>query len=114
MLRRSLAILVGLLVALIPGTNPAAAQAAPTSICPPPNQALQGVDSPDRLLVLNPCQVLTGYVDASRLPQYFSDDGDIHNQFTPDPHARLRTPDRSPRQSPPLSSLSQAPPLAPA
>jgi hypothetical protein len=88
--------LVGLLVALIPGinpavaqdsaTNPSIAQAAPTtSICPPANQTLQGVDSPDRLLVLNPCQTVTGYIDASRLPQYFADDGDIHNQFTPDP-----------------------------
>ncbi len=95
MLRRFLTILVGLLVALTPGinpaaaqdpaTNPAAAQAAPTSICPPPNQALQGVANAGDLLVLNPCQVVTGHVDASRLSQYSSDDGDIHNQFTPDP-----------------------------
>src|SRR5919199_615846 len=85
MLRRFLMILVVLLVALIPATNPAEAQAAPTNVCPPPTQALQGVANADGLLILNPCQVVTGYVDASRLPQYFSDDGDIHNQFAPDP-----------------------------
>jgi hypothetical protein len=92
MLRRLLMILVGLLVALIPpgtnpataqdsATNPSTAQATPTSMCPPPNQTLQGIDAPDRLLVLNPCQTVTGYIDASRLPQYSADDGDIHNQF---------------------------------
>ena len=95
MLRRFLMILIVLLVALIPATNPAAAQdpatnpaaaqAAPTNVCPPPTQALQGVANADSLLILNPCQVVTGHVDASRLPQYFSDDGDIHNQFAPDP-----------------------------
>jgi hypothetical protein len=85
MLRRWLTLLIGLLIALVIGTNPAAAQQAPEGSCPPPMQATQGVASPDRLLVLDPCQTVTGRVDVSPLPQYFSDDGDIHNQVIPDP-----------------------------
>jgi len=85
MMRKSLTLLLGLLVALLTGTNPASAQEGdPQGMCPPPAQALEGVPDPDRLLVLDPCQTVTGQVDVSRLPQYLADDGDIHNQFTPD------------------------------
>jgi hypothetical protein len=38
--------------------------------------------------VLNPCQTITGKIDVSDLPQYLSEDGDIHNQFAPDKQYR--------------------------
>ena len=86
MMRKSLTLLLGLLVALLAGTNPASAQEGDLQgMCPPPEQALEGVWSPDRLLVLDPCQTVTGQVDVSRIPQYLSEDGDIHNQFRVDP-----------------------------
>ena len=93
MMRKSLTLLLGLLVAILTCTNPVSAQERnPQGLCPPPEQALEGVWDPDRLLVLDPCQTVTGQVDASRLPQYLSDDGDIHNQVTPDPqHQNLLT-----------------------
>jgi hypothetical protein len=94
-LRQSLTLLLGLVVALLVVTHTASArqaskapQAAPQGVCPPPSQALEGVWSPDRLLVLNPCQTITGKIDASKLPQYLSEDGDIHNQFSPDKQYR--------------------------
>jgi hypothetical protein len=86
MMRKSLTLLLGLLVALFTCTNPVSAQEGnPQSMCPPPEQALEGVPDPDRLLVLDPCKTVTGQVDASRIPQYLSDDGDIHHQVTPRP-----------------------------
>src|SRR5215211_8308928 len=99
MLRQSLTLLLGLVVALLVVTHSASARQAPKArkasqgapqgaSCPPPNQVLEGVWSPDRLLVLNPCQTITGTIDASDLPQYLSDDGDVHNQFRPDPQYR--------------------------
>jgi hypothetical protein len=98
MLRQSLTLLLGLVVALLVVTHsasarqapkaPKASQSAPQGACPPPRQALEGVWSPDRLLVLNPCQTITGKIDVSKLPQYLSEDGDIHNQFAPDKQYR--------------------------
>jgi hypothetical protein len=90
MLRQSLTLLLGLLVALlVVVTSSASAQEAPQEeapqgACPPSEQTLEGVWKPKRLLVLNPCQTITGTIDVSRVPQYISDDGDIHNQFAPD------------------------------
>ena len=55
---------------------------------PSAKQALEGVWSPDRLLLLNPCQTITGKIDDSKLPQYLADDGDVHNQFAPDKQYR--------------------------
>ena len=98
MLRQSLTLLLGLVVALLVITHsasarqapkaPKASQSAPQGACPPPSQTLEGVWSPDRLLVLNPCQTITGTIDVSDLPQYLSEDGDIHNQFAPDKQYR--------------------------
>ena len=98
MLRQSLTLLLGLVVALLVITHsasarqapkaPKATQSAPQGACPPPSQTLEGVWSPDRLLVLNPCQTITGKIDVSDLPQYLSEDGDIHNQFAPDKQYR--------------------------
>ena len=98
MLRQSLTLLLGLVVALLVITHsasarqapkaPKASQSAPQGACPPPCQTLEGVWSPDRLLVLNPCQTITGKIDVSDLPQYLSEDGDIHNQFAPDKQYR--------------------------
>src|SRR5215210_8628604 len=98
MLRQSLTLLLGLVVALLFVTHSASArqapkaskapQGAPQGACPPPGQALEGVPDPDRLLVLNPCQTITGKIDISKLPQYLSEDGDIHNQFAPDKQYR--------------------------
>ena len=98
MLRQSLTLLLGLVVALLVITHsasarqapkaPKASQSAPQGACPPPSQTLEGVWSPDRLLVLNPCQTITGKIDVSDLPQYLSEDGDIHNQFAPDKQYR--------------------------
>ena len=98
MLRQSLTLLLGLVVALLAVTYSASAREAPKAskassdtrqgACPPPSRALEGVWSPDRLLVLNPCQTITGTIDVSDLPQYLSDDGDVHNQFRPDPQYR--------------------------
>jgi hypothetical protein len=100
MLRQSLTLLLGLVVALLIITHSASARQAPKAAkapqgtppiegtCPPPSRALEGVWSPDRLLVLNPCQTITGKIDVSDLPQYLSEDGDIHNQFTPDKQYR--------------------------
>jgi hypothetical protein len=51
-------------------------------------QALEGVWSPDRLLLLNPCQTITSKIDDSKLPQYLAEDGDVHNQFAPDKQYR--------------------------
>jgi|tagenome__1003787_1003787.scaffolds.fasta_scaffold20007719_1 hypothetical protein len=90
MLRQSLTLLLGLVVALLVGvTSSASAQEAsqekaPQGVCPPPSQGLEGAWKPKRLLVLNPCQTITGTIDVSRVPQYISDDGDVHNQFAPD------------------------------
>jgi hypothetical protein len=93
-----------LVVALLGATHSASAREAPKAskapqgtpplegTCPPPSRALEGVWSPDRLLVLNPCQTITGKIDASKLPQYLAEDGDIHNQFAPDkPYRKLLT-----------------------
>ena len=101
MLRQSLSLLLGLVVALLVVTHSASAREAPKAskeapkaskasqdACPPPERVLEGVWSPDRLLVLNPCQTITGKIDASKVPQYLSDDGDIHNQFVPDKQYR--------------------------
>jgi hypothetical protein len=96
MLRQSFTLLLGLVVALLVVTHSASARHAPKApqdapqggACPPPSQALEGVDSPDRLLVLNPCQTITGKIDVSDLPQYLADDGDVHNQFAPDKQYR--------------------------
>ena len=95
MLRQSLTLLLGLLIAFLVVTYSASAREAPKApkaprqgACPPPGQALEGVWDPDRLLVLNPCQTITGKIDASKLPQYLAEDGDIHNQFAPDPQYR--------------------------
>jgi hypothetical protein len=91
MLRPSLTLLLGLVVALLVVTHSASARQAskaPQGACPPPSQALEGVWDPDRLLLLNPCQTITGKIDASKLPQYLADDGDVHNQFAPDKQYR--------------------------
>ena len=86
-LRQYLTLLLGSVVALLVVTysaSPASSREAPRSVCPPPSRALEGVWEPDRLLVLNPCQTITGEIDVSKLPQYLSDDGDVHNEFTLD------------------------------
>ena len=98
MLRQSLTLLLGLVVALLFVTHSASArqapkaskapQGAPQDACPPPGQALEGVPDPDRLLVLNPCQTITGKIDDSKLPQYLPEDGDVHNEFAPDKQYR--------------------------
>jgi hypothetical protein len=126
MLRQSLTLLLGLVVAFLVATHSASAQEAPKAtkeaskaskeatkeaskatkeaskatkeapkaskasqgVCPPPERVLEGVWSPDRLLVVNPCQTITGKIDASKLPQYLSDDGDIHNEFAVDKQYR--------------------------
>jgi hypothetical protein len=99
-LRQSLTLLLGLVVALLVVTHSASARQAPKAskapqgtpplegTCPPLSQALEGVPDPDRLLVLNPCQTITGKIDISKLPQYLADDGDIHNEFAPDKQYR--------------------------
>ena len=100
MLRQSFTLLLGLVIALLVVTHSASARQAPKAskasqgtppiegTCPPPSQALEGVDSPDRLLVLNPCQTITGKIDVSDLRQYLADDGDVHNQFASDKQYR--------------------------
>ena len=91
MLRPSLTLLLGLVVALLVVTHTALARQAskaPQGACPPLSQALEGVWSPDRLLLLNPCQTITGKIDDSKLPQYLAEDGDVHNQFAPDKQYR--------------------------
>ncbi len=103
MLRQSLTLLLGLAVALLVVTHSASAQHVPNApkaskapkgtpplegTCPSPSRTLEGVWSPDRLLVLNHCQTITGKIDVSDLPQYLSEDGDIHNQFAPDKQYR--------------------------
>jgi flagellum-specific peptidoglycan hydrolase FlgJ len=125
MLRQSLTLLLGLVVALLAVTHSASAQEASKAskeapkdtkeapkaskeapkaskaskeapkaskasqgVCPPPDRVLEGVWSPDRLIVVNPCQTITGKIDASKLPQYLSDDGDIHNEFAVDKQYR--------------------------
>jgi hypothetical protein len=94
--RQSLTLLLGLVVAFLVVTHSASARQAPKAskapqgtpplegTCPPLSQALEGVPDPDRLLVLNSCQTLTGKIDVSKLPQYGAEDGDVHNQFAPD------------------------------
>src|SRR5215203_4833801 len=109
MLRQSLTLLLGLVVALLVVTHsasarqtpkaPKASQGAPQGAsCPPPNQVLEGVWSPDRLLVLNPCQTITGKVDISDLPQYLADDGDVHNEFKLDKQYRKLLTDQQETQ----------------
>ena len=110
MLRQSLTLLLGLVVALLLVTHSASARQAPKAskapqgtpplegTCPPPNRTLEGVWSPDRLLVLNPCQTITGKIDVSDLPQYLSEDGDIHNEFTPDKQYRKLLTDQQETQ----------------
>jgi hypothetical protein len=95
MLRQSLTLLLGLVVALLVVTHsasarqaPKASQGAPQGACSPSGQALEGVPDPDRLLVLNPCQTITGKIDDSKLPQYLAEDGDVHNEFAPDKQYR--------------------------
>jgi hypothetical protein len=98
MLRQSLTLLLGLVVALLIITHSASARQAPKAskapqgasqgACPPPGQALEGVPDPDRLLVLNSCQTITGTIDVSDLPLYLAEDGDIHIQLTPDKQYR--------------------------
>ena len=110
MLRQSLTLLLGLVVALLIITHSASARQAPKAskapqgtppiegTCPPPNRTLEGVWSPDRLLVLNSCQTITGKIDVSDLPQYLSEDGDIHNEFTPDKQYRKLLTDQQETQ----------------
>src|ERR687893_490075 len=106
MLRQSLTLLTGLVAALLVATHSASALQTPKALqapkaseaprgnppiegaCPPPSRTLEGVWSPDRLLVLNPCQTITGKVDVSDLPQYVADDGDVHIQIAPDKQYR--------------------------
>jgi hypothetical protein len=89
MRRRFLTLLLGLLVALLVSPNAASAQEEEgqglEDACPPPERALEGVANPDRLIVIDPCIVLTGWVVDYPLPQYLAGDGDIHNQFDNDP-----------------------------
>lgn len=102
MLRQSLTLLLGLVVALLVVTHSVSARQSPKApktsespqgapegaSCPPSSRTLEGVWSPDRLLVLNPCQTITGKVEVSDLPQYVADDGDVHIQFAPDKQYR--------------------------
>src|SRR5918998_2092316 len=100
MLRPTLTLLLGLVVALLFVAHSASARQPPKAskapqgtpplegTCPSPSRTLEGVWSPDRLLVLNHCQTITGKIDVSDLPQYLSEDGDIHNQFAPDKQYR--------------------------
>ena len=96
MLRQSLTLLLGLIGALLVIAHSASARQAPEApqgtpqgtSCPPPSRTLEGVWDPDRLLVLNPCQTITGTIDASDIPPYVADDGDVHNQFTSDSQYR--------------------------
>ena len=97
MLRKFLTLLLGLLVALLVGTNSASAQEeglALESWCPPPERALEGTANPDRLIVLDPCMVVTGRVVDSPLPQYHASDGDVHNQFDTDPQYKILLTDQ--------------------
>ena len=48
--------------------------------------------------MLNPCQTITGKIDVSDLPQYLSEDGDIHNEFTPDKQYRKLLTDQQETQ----------------
>ena len=103
MLRQSLTLLLGLVVAFLVVMHSASARQtskAPKSLqdtpqgapqgasCPSPSRTLEGVWSPDRLLVLNPCQTITGKVDVSDLPQYVAAAGDVQLQFDPDKQYR--------------------------
>jgi hypothetical protein len=87
MMRKYLAIILGMLlpISLFFGTHPAASAqgTALEDACPPPERALEGTWSPDRLIVLDPCRVITGRVVDSPLPQYLAGDGDVHNQLEP-------------------------------
>jgi hypothetical protein len=89
MMRKYLAIILGMLlpISFFLVTSPAASAqgTALEDACPPPERALEGVWDPDRLIVLDPCRVVTGRVVDSPLPQYHADDGDVHNQFNPAP-----------------------------
>ena len=97
MLRKFLTLLLGLLVALLVGTNSASAQEEGLGLedaCPAPESALEGTWNPDRLIVLDPCFVITGRVVDSPLPQYLANDGDVHNQFEPDPQFKILLTDQ--------------------
>jgi hypothetical protein len=89
MMRKYLAIILGMLlpISFFLVTSPAASAqgTALEDACPRPERALEGVWDPDRLIVLDPCRVVTGRVVDSPLPQYHADDGDVHNQFNPAP-----------------------------
>jgi hypothetical protein len=98
MMRKYLANILGMLlpVSLFLVMNPAAlAQVtALENACPPPERALEGTWSPDRLIVLDPCRVVTGRVVDYPLPQYHADDGDVHNQLEPAPLYRTLLTDQ--------------------
>ena len=110
MLRQTLTLLLGLVVALLFVAHSASARQPPKAskapqgtpplegTCPLPSRALEGVPDPDRLLVLNPCQTITGKIDVSDLPQYLADDGDVHNQFAPDKQYRKLLTDQQETQ----------------
>ena len=61
--------------------TPSPAQARPISACPPPSQTLSGVWGPSRLVVLNPCQRVSGTVTQTT-PE---EDGDTHVLLRVDP-----------------------------
>src|ERR687890_242831 len=116
MLRQSLTLLTGLVAALLVATHSASALQTPNALqapkaseaprgtppiegaCPPPSRTLEGVWSPDRLLVLNHCQTITGKIDISDLPQYLAEDGDIHNEFKLDKQYRKLLTDQQETQ----------------
>ncbi len=85
--RRALRVIAGAVFGGVLGSV-SQTDAQAVGACPPPSRALDGVWGPDRLLVHNPCQTVTGKVDESDLPRYLSGDGDVHVQFTPDKQYR--------------------------
>jgi hypothetical protein len=64
--------------------TPSPAQAQRISACPPPSKTLSGVWGPSRLVVLNPCQRVSGTVTQTTPEK----DGDTHVLLRVDPRYR--------------------------
>jgi hypothetical protein len=90
MLRQTLTLLLGLVVALLFVAHSASARQPPkASKAPQGTPPLEGTCPP---------QTITGKIDVSDLPQYLADDGDVHNEFKLDKQYRKLLTDQQETQ----------------